>query len=115
MTSSLILFWGSDDDDGEARRCEDAVEQAGRQGGKRRNRRHHASRQAGGKIVATEGPKAPIPLEELAAFRATMPRLRKPSVQLIREMREEEGRSSMFYFDTDRKSVVQGKRVDLGG
>jgi prevent-host-death family protein len=41
-------------------------------------------------ITAMAQPKQPIPLEELAAFRARMPKLRKSSVALIREMRDEE-------------------------
>jgi prevent-host-death family protein len=31
----------------------------------------------------------PLRLDDLAAFRATMPRLRKPSVELLREARDE--------------------------
>lgn len=34
-------------------------------------------------------PKQPIPLAELAEFQASMPRLRRPSVELLREMRDE--------------------------
>ena len=34
-------------------------------------------------------PKTPLPLEELAAFRATMPRLARPSAELLREARDE--------------------------
>lgn len=34
-------------------------------------------------------PKTPLPLEELAAFRATMPRLQRPSAELLREVRDE--------------------------
>lgn len=34
-------------------------------------------------------PKKPIPLEELAEFRSTMPKLRRSSADLIREMRDE--------------------------
>lgn len=34
--------------------------------------------------------KQPIPLAELAEFRASMPRLRRPSVGLLREMRDED-------------------------
>jgi antitoxin (DNA-binding transcriptional repressor) of toxin-antitoxin stability system len=30
-----------------------------------------------------------LPLDELAAFRATMPSLRRPSAELLREMRDE--------------------------
>ncbi len=33
--------------------------------------------------------KQPLRLDELAAFRATMPRLRRPSAQLLREVRDE--------------------------
>ena len=33
--------------------------------------------------------KHPPALEELAAFRATMPRLRRPSMELLREARDE--------------------------
>ena len=35
-------------------------------------------------------PKRRLPLADLAAFRATMPRLRRPSASLLREAREEE-------------------------
>ena len=35
-------------------------------------------------------PKKPLPLEELAAFRARMPRSRKSSARLLREMRDDE-------------------------
>jgi antitoxin (DNA-binding transcriptional repressor) of toxin-antitoxin stability system len=34
-------------------------------------------------------PKKPLRLDDLAAFRATMPRLRRPSVELLREGRDE--------------------------
>lgn len=34
--------------------------------------------------------KKPLPLDELKAFRATMPRLRRPSARLLRDMRNEE-------------------------
>ena len=34
--------------------------------------------------------KKPLPFDELEAFRATMPRLRRPSARLLREMRDEE-------------------------
>ena len=40
------------------------------------------------RIAAVEPPKQPVP--DLSAFRARMPRLRKPSHILIREMRDEE-------------------------
>jgi prevent-host-death family protein len=33
--------------------------------------------------------KRPIDFEELAAFRATMPRMSRPSVDVLREMRDE--------------------------
>lgn len=46
-----------------------------------------------GKAVAHLSPAArqqkPLPLEELARFRATMPRLRRPSAELLREIRDE--------------------------
>ena len=42
---------------------------------------HSASRQ-----------KHPLMLDDLAAFRATMPSLRRPSVELLREMRDEGAR-----------------------
>ena len=35
------------------------------------------------------GPKKPLPLRELAEFRATMPRLRRPSAKLLHEIRDE--------------------------
>lgn len=41
------------------------------------------------RIAAVSPPKQPI--ADLSAFRATMPRLRKPSHVLIRQMRDEEG------------------------
>ena len=44
-----------------------------------------------GKAVAqlspTAGPKKALPLRGLAEFRATMPRLRRPSAELLREIR----------------------------
>ena len=46
-----------------------------------------------GKLLAhirTVPPKKPLPLEELAAFRARMPRWRKSSARLLREMRDDE-------------------------
>lgn len=42
-----------------------------------------------GRIAAVSPPKQPFP--DLSEFRARMPRLRKPSHLLIREMRDEEG------------------------
>lgn len=41
------------------------------------------------RIAAVSQPKQPVP--DLSAFRAKMPRLRKPSHVLIREMRDDEG------------------------
>lgn len=40
-------------------------------------------------VSAISGPKKPVPLEELAAFRATMPRQSRPSTEILREMRDE--------------------------
>lgn len=40
-------------------------------------------------IAPARRPKMPLPLQELAAFRATMPRLRRPSADLLREVRDE--------------------------
>ena len=40
-------------------------------------------------IRAVLPPKRPLPLEELAAFRSAMPRLRRPSAELLRETRDE--------------------------
>lgn len=34
-------------------------------------------------------PKQPLQLDDLAEFRATMPRLRRPSAELLREARDE--------------------------
>ena len=46
-----------------------------------------------GRAVAHIGPvtrpKQPLRLDDLAAFRATMPRLRGPSAELLREARDE--------------------------
>lgn len=46
-----------------------------------------------GKVVAhlspAVRPKKPLPLRELAGFRASMPRLRRPAAELLREVREE--------------------------
>jgi prevent-host-death family protein len=41
-------------------------------------------------LKSPEVPKKPLPFDELEAFRATMPRLRRPSARLLREMRDEE-------------------------
>ena len=35
-------------------------------------------------------PKKPLPLRKLAEFRATMPRLRRPAAELLREARDEQ-------------------------
>jgi len=40
------------------------------------------------RILSTIRPKQPLPLDELAAFRTTMPRLRRPSAELLREARD---------------------------
>lgn len=46
-----------------------------------------------GKAVAhlspATGPRKPLPLGELAGFRASMPRLRRPAAELLREVRDE--------------------------
>ena len=46
-----------------------------------------------GKAVAylspAVGPRTPLPLPELAEFRATMPRSQRPAAELLREMRDE--------------------------
>ncbi len=41
------------------------------------------------RISAVLGSKKPLPLQDLAEFRATMPRLRRSSAQLLRELRDE--------------------------
>ena len=40
-------------------------------------------------LSAVVGPKKPLPLRELARFRATMPRLRRSAADLLREFRDE--------------------------
>jgi prevent-host-death family protein len=40
-------------------------------------------------ILPALRPRKPLPLQDLAAFRATMPRLRRPSAELLREARDE--------------------------
>lgn len=35
-------------------------------------------------------PQKPLPLRELAGFRAAMPQLRRPAAELLREIRDEE-------------------------
>lgn len=42
------------------------------------------------RILSALYPKQPLPLDDLAAFRATMPRLRRSSAELLREARDEE-------------------------
>jgi len=41
------------------------------------------------RILSALRPKQPLPLDDLAAFRATMPCLRRPSADLLREARDE--------------------------
>ncbi len=41
------------------------------------------------RLTAVLRPKKPLPLKELERFRTSMPRLRRPSAELIREMRDE--------------------------
>src|SRR6516162_1343602 len=47
-------------------------------------------------------PKHPLMLDDLAAFRATMPRLRRPSAELLREARNRgcKNEKRVLYFDT---------------
>ena len=40
-------------------------------------------------VSAINGPRKPLPLEELAAFRATLPRQSGSSTKILREMRDE--------------------------
>lgn len=40
-------------------------------------------------VSAVVPPRKPLPLGKLADFRAGMPRLRRPSVELLREIRDE--------------------------
>ena len=40
-------------------------------------------------VSAVVRPKNPLPLRDLAEFRAAMPRLRRPAADLLREMRDE--------------------------
>ena len=42
-----------------------------------------------GRLVPAARARRPLPLEELAAFRATMPRLQRPSAELLRKARDE--------------------------
>ena len=39
-------------------------------------------------LSAQSGPKLPLPIEELAVFRATMPRQSRPSNEILREIRD---------------------------
>ena len=41
-------------------------------------------------MSAAAGPRKPIPLQELAEFRAAMPRLRRPAGELLRDLRDAE-------------------------
>jgi prevent-host-death family protein len=41
-------------------------------------------------ILPASRPKHPLRLDDLAAFRATMPRLRRPSAALLRAARDED-------------------------
>ncbi len=40
-------------------------------------------------LSAAIQPKKPLPLQDLAEFRARMPKLRRPAAELLREMRDE--------------------------
>ena len=40
-------------------------------------------------LSAAAGPKKPVPFAELAAFRATMPPLRRPAADLLRAVRDD--------------------------
>ena len=40
-------------------------------------------------LSAAIGPRKPLPLRDLAEFRAAMPRLRRPAADLLRELRDE--------------------------
>lgn len=40
-------------------------------------------------LSAAARPKKPIPLKDLEKFRGSMPRLRRPAAELLREMRNE--------------------------
>ena len=40
-------------------------------------------------LSAAVRPMKPLPLRELAGFRAAMPRLRRPAAELLREVRDE--------------------------
>lgn len=40
-------------------------------------------------MSAVVRPRKPLPLEDLAEFRESMPRLRRPATELLREIRDE--------------------------
>lgn len=40
-------------------------------------------------LSAVVPPRKPLPLRDLARFRETMPRLRRPAAELLREVRDE--------------------------
>ena len=40
-------------------------------------------------LSAAVRPKKPLPLSDLAGFRAAMPQLRRPAAELLREVRDE--------------------------
>ena len=40
-------------------------------------------------IAPAARPRKPLPLKELAGFRAAMPRLRRPAAELLREVRDD--------------------------
>lgn len=42
------------------------------------------------RLSAVVRPKKPLPLRELAGFRAAMPRLRRPAAELLREARDDQ-------------------------
>lgn len=41
------------------------------------------------RLSAAVRPRKPLPLQELAEFRAAMPRLRRPAAELLREARDD--------------------------
>jgi prevent-host-death family protein len=41
-------------------------------------------------VTRASRPRRPLPLDELAAFRAAMPPLRRSAAELVRELRDEE-------------------------
>jgi hypothetical protein len=49
---------------------------------------YHPSWARGGPYLSCLAPKHPLRLDELALFRATMPRLRGPSAELLHEARD---------------------------